>query len=101
MKRINNILSIAFAGALGLGITACTDGNDWETDGSFNRLFGIDGKNISVEAEETKATVSFSTIQGAEYYVIEFSTTLSTTRWRWAARKHWSLERTAASRSLP
>lgn len=74
MKRINNILSIAFAGALGLGITACTDGNDWETDGSFNRLFGIDGKNISVEAEETQATVSFSTIQGAEYYVIEFST---------------------------
>ena len=38
MKRINNILSIAFAGALGLGITACTDGNDWETDGSTDCL---------------------------------------------------------------
>lgn len=74
MKRISNILSIAFAGALGLSMTACTDGNDWDTDGSFSRLFGVDAKNISVEAEETQATVSFSTIQGAEYYVIEFST---------------------------
>lgn len=74
MKRISNILGIAFAGALGLSMTACTDGNDWDTDGSFSRLFGVDAKNISVEAEETQATVSFSTIQGAEYYVIEFST---------------------------
>lgn len=74
MKRINYILNIAFAGVLGLSMTACTDGNDWDTDGSFSRLFGVDAKNISVEAEETQATVSFSTIQGAEYYVMEFST---------------------------
>lgn len=74
MKRINNILSIAFAGALGMSMTACTDGNDWDTDGAFDRLFGVDGNNITVVAEETQATVSFSTIQGAEYYVIEFST---------------------------
>lgn len=69
-------------GALGLGFTSCTDGNDWETDGSHSRLFGTIASKISVESERDEAldfknvtaTVSFPGPKGADYYIIEVST---------------------------
>lgn len=74
MKTSNKILSIAIAGMLGMGMTSCTDGNDWGVDETFSRLFGIDGDEISVETEDISATVTFKTMQGTEYYIMEVST---------------------------
>lgn len=43
MKSIKNILSTASMIALALSATSCTDGNDWDVDGSLSRLFGLNG----------------------------------------------------------
>ena len=69
--KIKNILYIA---ALGLTATACTDGNDWSVDSAFDRLFGVNSDKISVTAEDLTAEVTFNSIKGAEYYIIEVST---------------------------
>lgn len=74
MKTINKVLNIAMAGMLTIGMVSCTDGNDWDVDGSYSRLFAIDPANISIEQEDVQATVTFSTMQGAEYYIIEVAT---------------------------
>lgn len=78
MKSIKNILGTAFMIALGLSATSCTDGNDWDVDGSLSRLFGLNGDKITVETAETSATVTFSAftskaVPSPEYYVFEVS----------------------------
>ena len=64
--------------ALALSATSCTDGNDWDVDGSLSRLFGLNGDKITVETAETSATVTFSAftskaVPSPEYYVFEVS----------------------------
>ena len=64
--------------ALALSATSCTDGNDWDVDGSLSRLFGLNGDKITVETVETSATVTFSAftskaVPSPEYYVFEVS----------------------------
>ena len=78
MKSIKNILGTASMIALALSATSCTDGNDWDVDGSLSRLFGLNGDKITVETAETSATVTFSaftskTVPSPEYYVFEVS----------------------------
>lgn len=78
MKSIKNILGTASMIALTLLATSCTDGNDWDVDGSLSRLFGLNGDKITVETAETSATVTFSaftskTVPSPEYYVFEVS----------------------------
>ena len=78
MKSIKNILGTASMIALTLSATSCTDGNDWDVDGSLSRLFGLNGDKITVETAETSATVTFSaftskTVPSPEYYVFEVS----------------------------
>lgn len=78
MKSIKNILGTASMMALTLSATSCTDGNDWNVDGSLSRLFGLNGDKITVETAETSATVTFSaftskTVPSPEYYVFEVS----------------------------
>lgn len=78
MKSIKNILGTASMMALALSATSCTDGNDWDVDGSLSRLFGLNGDKITVETAETSATVTFSaftskTVPAPEYYVFEVS----------------------------
>lgn len=78
MKSIKNILSTASMMALALSATSCTDGNDWDVDGSLSRLFGLNGDKITVETAETSATVTFSAftskaVSSPEYYVFEVS----------------------------
>ena len=65
---------IYYLAALGLTATACTDGNDWSVDSAFDRLFGVNSDKISVTAEDLTAEVTFNSIKGAEYYIIEVST---------------------------
>lgn len=78
MKSIKNILGTASMMALALSATSCTDGNDWDVDGSLSRLFGLNGDKITVETAETSATVTFSAftskaVPSLEYYVFEVS----------------------------
>lgn len=78
MKSIKNILGTASMIALGLSATSCTDGNDWDVDGSLSRLFGLNGDKITIETAETSATVTFSAftskaVPSPEYYVFEVS----------------------------
>ena len=78
MKSIKNILGTASMMALALSATSCTDGNDWDVDGSLSRLFGLNGDKIAVETAETSATVTFSAftskaVPSPEYYVFEVS----------------------------
>lgn len=78
MKSIKNILGTASMMALTLSATSCTDGNDWDVDGSLSRLFGLNGDKITVETAETSATVTFSAftskaVSSPEYYVFEVS----------------------------
>ena len=78
MKSIKNILGTASMMALALSATSCTDGNDWNVDGSLSRLFGLNGDKITVETAETSATVTFSAftskaVPSPEYYVFEVS----------------------------
>jgi len=78
MKSIKNILGTASMMALALTATSCTDGNDWDVDGSLSRLFGLNGDKITVETAETSATVTFSAftskaVSSPEYYVFEVS----------------------------
>lgn len=78
MKSIKNILGTVSMMALALSATSCTDGNDWDVDGSLSRLFGLNGDKITVETAETSATVTFSAftskaVPSPEYYVFEVS----------------------------
>ena len=53
-------------------LTSCTDGNDWSVDSAFDRLFG--SADISIDAGDTYANVTFDTYKGVEKYIIEVST---------------------------
>lgn len=74
MKLLNKIYGLAVLLMTGACLTSCTEGNDWDIDDAFSRLFGVNGDKISVEAEDTSAKVSFSGVPDAEYYIIEVST---------------------------
>lgn len=78
MKSIKNILGAASMMTLALSATSCTDGNDWDVDGSLSRLFGVNSDKLTVETTETTATVTFAAytskeVAEAEYYVFELS----------------------------
>lgn len=73
MKFNNKFLYAAGALLLGMTITSCVDGQDWETDASYSRLFGV-GESISVDATENSAVITFKGVPNADYYLIEVST---------------------------
>ena len=73
MKLNNTSLMIAGALLLGMTITACVEGQDWETDASHNRLFSVK-EGISVDASENSAEIVFKSVPNADYYTIELST---------------------------
>ena len=54
--------------------TACTDGNDWNTDKSYDRLFSVTSANLSITAQSTSAEITWNAIPEAEYYIMEYST---------------------------
>lgn len=53
--------------------TACTEGNEWETDPSTAALFRVRNVQVDKAAAQT-ASVSWSATSSAEYYIIEVST---------------------------
>lgn len=75
MKNTKHIIG---AGALMLlaafATTSCTEGNDWEVDSSYDRLFSVSSDGISVSSKATSAEVKWNAVPKAEYYIIEVST---------------------------
>ena len=71
--KLNNIYKVIGAGALVLLMAGCKDGNDWDTDGSYNRMFAPTG-DITVERYDTKAAISFKAVAGAKSYEVELNT---------------------------
>lgn len=74
--KMRNILGLLAATAL---FTACVEGNDWDTDNAYNRLFQVNPDKISVNASEvnlTTVTWQWSGISdaAAPYFIIEAST---------------------------
>lgn len=76
--KYKNLFGLALSVfALGATVASCTDANDWETDPTYNRMFGVNANKISLERnQDTPSTVSvtFNPIKGAEYYIVEVST---------------------------
>ena len=64
----------SFVSMLALGVTSCTDANDWDVDSSYDRVFSVQQDKISVSEEATSAEVSWTKVKGAENYIIELST---------------------------
>jgi hypothetical protein len=73
MKTTKNIFPIALALLTGLTITSCRQTNDWETSGSYPRLFAPNNKT-TITASDITAEVTFTGVPKASYYVIEVST---------------------------
>lgn len=74
MKILKNIAGAGAIMTLASMVTvSCIDGNDWETDSSFDRLFSVNSENISVSENATTAEVKWDLSKDAEYYIIEVS----------------------------
>ena len=74
MKKIKYVWSVAMAMLFTTWMgTSCTDGNDWETDASYSRLFSIQSSSLSVAPSATTAEVKWTKTPGSEYFIIEVS----------------------------
>ena len=75
---MKNIKYIAGTGVLmfmsAFSFVSCTDGNDWDVDKSYDRVFSVQEDKISVSEDATTAEVSWTTVTGATSYIIEIST---------------------------
>ena len=67
---LNKVLGL---GIIALGITACTDGNDWSTDASKSRMFSVSSNDISIVRYMTELDITFTPVKGAEAYTLEIS----------------------------
>lgn len=74
MKKHTYITAGAFMLLASFLGTACTDGNDWNTDKSYDRLFSVTSANLSITAQSTNAEITWNAIPEAEYYIMEYST---------------------------
>lgn len=53
--------------------TSCTDGNDWDVDSSYDRLFSVVSSSLSVSPGTTTAEVEWTKTPDTEYYILEIS----------------------------
>lgn len=76
--KFKNIFGLMVVLSAVVLVFSCTDDNDWGTDPSHNRLFGVKSSSLGVETfdnQPTKATVTFDAYdKRSEYYIIEVST---------------------------
>ena len=63
-----------------LSTSSCTDGNDWEADSAYARLFGTKTSSFTVTPAEdiAQAEVSWQGTPETKNYIIEISTALLT-----------------------
>lgn len=73
MGKIKNIIYTFCAALIA---TACTDGNDWEVDSSYDRLFSTTESSFSITPAENaaQAEASWKATPNTTGYVIEVST---------------------------
>lgn len=74
--KLNKITNIALSGALMLlgafSLSSCSDKNDWDVDGSFDRLFHT--TSLSVSPDENSAEITFDKTPNTTGYQVECST---------------------------
>lgn len=74
MKKIKYIIGRrAFTLLTIFATVSCTDGNDWDVDNSYNRLFSVTSSSLSISPEATTAEFKWTKTPGTEYYIIEVS----------------------------
>lgn len=71
MKNIKNMLFAAVALVVAFAFSSCTDGNDWGTDKSYDRVFTPSSVSISTSAGVS--TITWSTYDPADEYLIEIT----------------------------
>lgn len=63
LVKMNHINYKIVAGAWMLlsafAVVSCVDGNDWDVDNSYNRLFSVTSGGISVDAAATTAEITW------------------------------------------
>lgn len=52
---------------------SCTDGNDWDVDPSYDRLFSVNAQTLSVDPDVYSAALEWSNTPNTDYYIIEVS----------------------------
>ena len=73
LKHINQTVCAGAIVLLGaVSVASCTDKNDWGVDASHDRLFHP--TTLTVTPQDDRATVTFSKMPDADYYVVEYST---------------------------
>lgn len=79
MNNINKIAALACIALMG-GMSACTDGNDWDADGSYAGTFRPTSLSCEQTGKgETTVMFTFGSVPGATSYQIEASTDTITT----------------------
>lgn len=74
MNNINKIAALACIALMG-GMSACTDGNDWDADGSYAGTFRPTSLSCEQTGKgETTVMFTFGSVPGATSYQIEAST---------------------------
>jgi hypothetical protein len=72
-----NIQYMVGSGALMLltavASVSCTEGNDWDVDSSYDRLFSVVSSTLSVNESTTSAEVRWTKTPDTEYYIIQVS----------------------------
>lgn len=73
MRKIKNII---YTFCVAMSAVACTDGNDWVVDSSYDRLFGTTESSFSITPAENaaQAEASWKATPNTTNYVIEVST---------------------------
>ncbi|MBO5426964.1 MAG: hypothetical protein J5996_00870 [Prevotella sp.] len=72
MKNIKYMLFAVMVTVMSSFMVSCsTDGNDWETDSSYDRVFTP--TSVSISTSGGVSTVSWSTYDKADFYVIEIT----------------------------
>lgn len=56
-----------------VSLASCTDGNDWGTDASYDRLFSVSTSSLGVTPDATTAELKWTGTPGSQSYIIEVS----------------------------
>ena len=80
MKKLRYIAGSGALMLLTAFAASCTDGNDWGTDASYDRLFGTQESSFSITAADNiaEAEATWAATQNTSSYIIEVSTSALT-----------------------
>lgn len=74
MKNLKHILLSGTTLFLSAFFAAsCTDGNDWDVDPSYDRLFSVNSQKLTVDYGVDYAALEWTNTPNTDYYIIEVS----------------------------